>query len=99
MTCATCRLARLCTQRVAAACIPFAPMAGFETPKGTTLQIVGRARFAAKRAGDADAVEALWREYRRIAQPPPPPPQPGAALAAAWRPLPAQADLFVDEPF
>lgn len=65
----------------------------FRSHPGTTLQTLGRLRVAFERRGIPTAAEALRTEYQRVAAPPEPTPAPGAALAAAWAPLP-QLELF-----
>ena len=65
----------------------------FRSHPGTTLQTLGRLRRAFERRGIPTAAEALMREQNRFLPPPEPTPAPGAALAAAWAPLP-QLELF-----
>jgi len=65
----------------------------FQSHPSTTLQTLGRLRVALQRRGITTAVEALQREQRRFFEKPAPTPAPGAALAAAWKPLP-QLELF-----
>lgn len=93
MTCDTCSLDIMCTLDGVIACASRA-YSGFTTPEGTTLQTVSRARIKAERDGRKDVAAALALAYQRILVRPAPFNAPGADLAAAWKPIAEQQDLF-----
>lgn len=93
MTCEACNLASMCTRDGVIACRSRA-YSGLTTPYGTTLQTVSRARIAAERSGRKDVAEALSLAYQRILVRPAPFAAPGADLAAVWKPIAVQPDLF-----